>query len=376
MQKVYIEDGASSRLTEVLNELKAKTVLVVTERNAYEHSGAKEKFHAQLEPLSTGWFMDFELNPKIEDVANGVALYRELKPEVVVAIGGGSALDMGKLVAACGPQTGDLNALATGAEKLTAPVLPLIAVPTTSGTGSEATHFAVVYSGGQKYSLADDKLLPSYVLLDPELTYKLPAGPTAASGLDALCQSIESLWATGGTEESCGYAREGLALALESIAKVVQNPDAASRKAMAHAAHLAGKAINISKTTAPHAVSYGITTHFKLPHGYAVALTLGAFLKHNANIDDQNCNDPRGASYVKARMDEIVQLLGADSPAAASENFNAVLREIKAPTTLSEVGVAEKDLPMLASLVNTERLSNNPARIDQAGLEDLLRSCL
>jgi alcohol dehydrogenase class IV len=224
--------------------------------------------------------------------------------------------------------------------------------------------------------LAHPSLLPEYVLIDPQLTYTLPPRITAASGLDALSQSIESIWSVGATDESIGYASEALSFVLDHLETAVNKPTPESRMAMAKAAHLAGKAINISKTTAPHALSYAITTYYKVPHGIAVALTLDAFLDYNYRVDEFSCTDPRGVDTVRQRIDLILKLLGNGSIEPAQNRLRLIKENIGCPLNLSEVGIKKNDLLTLARQVNVERLSNNPRKIDATGLNDLLNSIL
>src|SRR5690606_25840825 len=156
----------------------------------------------------------------------------------------------------------DPRSVATGDSLVERDGPPLLAVPTTAGTGSEATHFAVVYIDGVKHSLAHPLLRPDLVILDPLLTYAMPPGLTAATGLDALSQGIEALWAVGATTKSVGYAARAVELAAGALETAVIAPDRTARRAMMEAAHASGLAIDISKTTAPHALSYAISTDF------------------------------------------------------------------------------------------------------------------
>ena len=376
-QKVIIDQGGINTLGALLDDLKAVTIFFVVDKPAYEFSGAAESLQQCFRNRKVTWFSDFELNPKLEDVARGKELFLQQKPDVVIAFGGGSALDMGKLIASCSVQQADLLELVTGKVALESESPPLIAIPTTSGTGSEATHFAVVYVGEKKYSLADKNVLPEYVLIDPGLTHSLPPDPTASSGLDALCQAIESIWSVGANKESVSYAKEALQLALDYIEQAVNAPTPEARMNMARAAYLAGKAINITKTTAPHAFSYGVTTRYGVPHGKAVALTLTSFLEFNYHVDDASCNDPRGVSSVKSRIkEEILKLLGDGSMEQAKARLDEIKKSVGSPLRLSEVGIKQEDIPELVDMVNLERLSNNPRKITKPEMEAMLKNIL
>lgn len=373
---VMIREGAIAQVDELLARLDTRRLLLVLDEPAYEYSGAADALTDRLLKYRTVHFSGFELNPKIEDAENGIALFQREAPDVVIALGGGSALDMAKLIAFGGVQEGRLLDYVIGERAPERPGPPVIAVPTTAGTGSEATHFAVVYVDGRKHSLAHPFLLPEYALIDPVLTYSLPAGVTASSGLDALCQATESIWASGATAESIEYASQALSLALENLHAAVNKPSPPVRMAMATAAHLAGKAINISKTTAPHALSYGITTRYGVPHGAAVALTVAAFLGYNHAVDEATCSDARGVVAVKQRVGRIVELLGDGSLERAKDRLGSLIESIGGSVRLRDVGVQQRDLPELARTVNVERLSNNPRTISTSALMLLLEELL
>ena len=144
---------------------------------------------------------------------------------------------------------------------------------------------------------------------------------------------------------------------------------------MCRASHLAGRAINLTKTTAPHAISYTITSQFGVPHGRAVAMTLGPILQFNSKLTGQDCNDPRGVEHVKDAIAVVARLLGQKTAADASKAFQAFVASIDCPTRLSEVGVStEVQLRQIVEQVNVERLANNPRRLSSESLENLLKS--
>ena len=161
---------------------------------------------------------------------------------------------------------------------------PLVCIPTTAGTGSEATHFAVIYVDGKKKSIASQQLLPDVVILDPQLTDNMPAYVSACSGFDALCQA--TYWSRAATPLSQLYAALTIKVLIVELPQAVNSNSRLVRDKMQMAANWAGKAINISKTTAPHAMSYVITQEFGIPHGHAVALTLGKFF----TLHEKYCN--------------------------------------------------------------------------------------
>ncbi len=261
----------------VLEGLSAERLFLVIDEPAYRASGAEAALENYFQKRSTVRFGNFELNPKLEDVQRGIDVYRNFEPDVVIALGGGTAIDLAKLIGIIAVQKGASNPqrsrdIAMGIASIEVVGKPMVAIPTTAGTGSEATHFAVVYVDGEKYSVAHPSMLPDYPVVDPKLTESLPKRITAATGLDAFCQAIESIWAVAATEESIGYAQEAARLAFNHLATAVNAPTPEARRAMSRAAHLAGKAINITKTTAPHALSYFLTSRYGVPTAWQLRL--------------------------------------------------------------------------------------------------------
>ena len=202
--------------------------------------------------------------------------------DYTICIGGGSVIDFAKLVniGLHNDQVftnfpNHINEVEKGNK--------FIAIPTTSGSGTEATHFAVLYHNLKEFSISHKFLYPDVVFLDSTLTYSINSYQTAISGIDAFCQAIESYWSINSTEESLKYSLSSLKLILKFLHKAVNNNCRISKKNMIYASYLAGKAINISKTTGAHALSYFLTTNYNIPHGQAVALTIAEWYSYNIN---------------------------------------------------------------------------------------------
>jgi alcohol dehydrogenase len=213
------------------------------------------------------------------------------------------------------------------------------------------------------------------VVLDPELTRSATASQRATSGIDALCQALESLWATAATDESRDLARRGAALVLGHIEPFVEHASSSSAAAMSLGSHLAGRAINLTKTTGPHAMSYGLTMRHGIPHGHAVALTFGAFLEVHANAGTERLQEGVDADAHRAAMAEITALLDARDGSGARRRFTDLLGRLALETRPSELGVTgREEYVRLAASVNTERLSNNPVALGQDDLVRLLAS--
>ncbi|HZX49811.1 MAG TPA: iron-containing alcohol dehydrogenase, partial [Candidatus Paceibacterota bacterium] len=182
-------------LKEILEKEKPRKVLLFAD-SAYEKSGAKEKLSPVLKSFEVEVFSDIAPNPTLEQIEKGIGACKSFGPDLVVAVGGGSVLDTAKAANLLAAQEGTPVSYIKKEKEIAKQGKPLVAIPTTAGTGAEATRFAVVYIDNIKYSFSHEFLLPRYAVIDAELTYSLPPNVTADSGMDALAQAIEAFWST------------------------------------------------------------------------------------------------------------------------------------------------------------------------------------
>ena len=373
MRPVLFGAGSIRRMKTVLDGHRASRVFLVTGRHSFEASGAQRALQPALAGRSVHRYCGFTENPKLEQVERGIDELRAQPCDAVVAVGGGTALDMGKLVNLLAMQESSPGQIVRGDAPVVRRGLPLVAVPTTAGSGSEATHFGVVYADRIKYSLASPFLLPDVAVVDPDLTMSASPRQTAVSGMDAFAQAVESYWSIHSTEASQGYARRAIQLVLGHLACAVTAPDRRHRRAMSKAAHLAGRAINITKTTAAHAVSYPLTSHYGVPHGHAVGLTLGEFLLYNSGVSDDDVADPRGAEHVREAIDDIVRLMGCESAEGGRQRIRSLMRTVGLATDLGSLGIRDENaLELVVRHANVERMVNNPRTLDAHRLGGIL----
>ncbi|MEK6950168.1 MAG: phosphonoacetaldehyde reductase [Nanoarchaeota archaeon] len=376
MPQEYFGLGSIGQLNDILSLVKPKSIFLVRGQKSYRSSGAEEKIGPFLARYPVTEFAGFSSNTKIEDVKNGLELFRERFPEgngaLIMAIGGGSVLDLAKGIALLANNPGAAEDYVTKKKRIQPRIIPFMAIPTTAGTGSEATHFAAIYVDKTKYSLAHPSVVPDYAIIDPSLTFSLPPYQTACTGLDALAQAIESYWSIHAGEESKQYAGEAIRLALAHLEKAVTDPTPRDRVGMAKAANLAGKAINLSFTTACHALSYPLTSYFGIPHGHAVALTLPEMVIYNSQITEKECNDSRGVRYVRNIMQELVVLFGVDSAEEIKRQIEQLMDHIGVERRLSPLGVASQNIAQITADFNAERGKNNPRQITREQLQQLL----
>lgn len=295
------------------------------------------------------------------------------KPRLIIAIGGGTVLDTAKLVNIVYSYSYSPHAVVTHRYS-DRPLIPAIAVPTTAGTGSEATHFAVVYKDDVKYSVADNNLVPDYVVLAAEFTMSMPRSVVAHTGFDAFAQAIESYWSINSTDESKHYSRQALDSIKKHFVESVLRGAFVSRQAMQQAAYMAGKAINIAQTTAAHAISYPMSSFFHIPHGLAVFLTLPTIFKYNQGVSTGDCADPRGVAYVNATMHELAGMI-SQAGVPADEVLRSFFSTFSISPRLSDYGITSEQniLDILDNGFNPQRMKNNPRRISRETLSFFLR---
>lgn len=360
-QEVYFGDaGATLYLKEKLGEREFKKTLFVTGKTSFSRSGA-ERFLVEAGAEIHFRFSEFESNPTCSDLLEGLSLFETVQPDCIIAIGGGSVLDMAKLINFFGVSKISPQEYLQGAiqPEPDYSLLPCIAIPTTAGTGSEATHFSVLYKDHVKYSVADVRMVPYTVILCPALTEGMSPYQTACTGMDALAQGIESYWAVGATVESREYAKKAVQLAWSHLEKAVENPDIEDREKMQEAAYWSGRAIDISKTTLCHALSYSLTSHFGYVHGHAVALLLPAVfelhLKHGIISE------------------ELLGCFGCQNGQEILDQLSAMVKRIgMIPMNTFTLG----DIALIASQVNLERMKNNPLIASRDVIHALLTAAL
>lgn len=365
MRHISIYPGAIIEVQTTLMQLNSKNIFLVTGKKSFESCGAKEKLGWLLDKHPVTHFNDFQTNPDSNDVIKGVQLFNQGKCDTIVSVGGGSVMDMAKLINYyhnTGLKTiGESNIKNENLNPVTH-----VSLPTTAGSGSEATHFAVMYIGDTKYSVAHEKLIPNVAIIDPELHYSQTPYQKAVSGVDALAQAIESFWSVQSTEESRLYSEKALELVWNNLPKVVHESDKAAHLKLAVGANLAGRAINIAKTTAPHALAYGFTKYAGLPHGHAVALGLPYFIYMHCQIVKWN-NAKYNPPKIKKIMELISAIMGSDI-SNIHDITNKYLGSIMININFQELNISKSLFRDIIKNVNQERLSNNPIDINYEGL--------
>ena len=303
-------------------------------------------------------FNGFSPNPLYEQVVEGVKAFNGNSCDMIVAVGGGSAIDVAKCIKLYCRMDSTVNYLRqtpcdTG--------IPLIAIPTTAGTGSESTRHAVIYHNGVKQSISHPSIRPDVAVLEPLLLDTLPDYQRKCAMLDALCQAVEAWWSMRATAESVEYSCQAVELIRDNWREYIFNKTPQAAEAIMQAANYSGKAIDITTTTAPHAMSYKLSALYSIPHGHAVALCMlpvwRYMRKYVENLKDED----------SARLKKIFNKITIDE-----DWFENLLVELEMAYPVSSS--YEVDIELLASSVNPERLANNPVPLDYDTIKEIYRS--
>jgi alcohol dehydrogenase class IV len=359
---ILVQRGGANNLAKVITERGGKSALIVTDPGVLS-AGLLDKVLSQFKKmgLPVQIFSDVQADPPVSVIEDAVKAAQHFNADYIVGFGGGSSMDVAKLVAL----------LASGKEKLgdvygvglaKGPRLPLILVPTTAGTGSEATTISIVtVSESEKKGVASPQLLPDVALLDAELTLGLPSHVTAATGIDAMVHAIEAFTTKRFKNPiSDCLAKEALRLLAGNIHVAVKNgSDIVARENMLLGACLAGLAFTNAPVAGVHALAYPIGTRFHVPHGLSNSLMLGPVMRFNLEV----------AHSMYADLGQIIKpgLHGSSIEQATQlVNYLAGLAgELGLPQRLGEVGISASDVEQLAAdaMLQTRLLQNSPREI-------------
>jgi len=368
-QKLY-PVGEVNKISTLVSDAFMGRIFLVRGKSSYKNSGAESFIKQYFNTDIIDSYYDFDSNPQIADLRKGVELFKKEKYQIIISIGGGSVLDMAKLISVFAHQPGDIEDYVLNHKKFNDVKTPLLAIPTTSGSGAEATHFSVLYIDKNKYSVAADSFLPNYVYVTSEFSQYADSYLTACTGVDALSQAIESVWSVNCNDESKKYAIEAINKIWNNLPQAVHQNDKSAKDQLATASYLAGKAINITKTTAPHAFSYAFTSYYNIPHGHAVALSLPFFLSYNAYVSNFDCLDTRGVDHVKNRINEILKVLNIELIDVVP-TFATFIENIGINLNISSL-IPNFEPSILIENINIERLSNNPRKVTERTISEFL----
>lgn len=359
-------------LPETFKQFNSNKALIVTDQGIVK-SGTLKKV---IDLLSIKYSIFDEINPEpeLEQVKEGIDIYRDQRCDVVLAVGGGSVLDIAKCIAALADQSGEIQEF-LGVNKLQSRNIPLIVIPTTAGTGSEVTNVAILSdtANQMKQGIVSDYLLPDVAIVSPYMSVSCPPSVTAASGVDALVHALEAYISVNHTEITDALAIQAIELIVEYLPKAYALPhNLLAREKMATASLMAGLAFGNAGVGAVHALAYPLGGKYKMPHGVSNALMLPHVIKWNA----LGCAE---------RLSKIASILKLNITSNHFTNANLLVdflhqfcAQLHIPSQLRSFGIQENDIPGLAiEAIKVERLlKNNPRMLNEMDIQAIYKQAL
>jgi alcohol dehydrogenase len=349
--------------------IKNKRIFIISGNRSYIKSGAKKKIENLLKSNEYKVFYKKNDLPEYSEFVNLVKKIHEYKPDIIIGIGGGTSIDYAKL-ASISIRIKNLkvrikkNLFSDIKKKIITIILP-----TTAGTGAEETSFATIFLNKKKYSVQHNLVKPNYYFIFPKFLKSTSKYIRASSGLDTICQSTESLLSKNSNSLSNKYAIESLKIAFKYFLLFVRKNDDKYAKQMSLASNLSGKAINISKTTGPHAISYYFSTYHGLSHGHAVSLTINSFLYFifiNKEEAITNFN-------LKNKFDILFKLTSSKNIKEFNIFLNNLIKNSNLEINFKKLKIDIKNkIKLVIKETNIERLGNSPIKLEKSDLYSII----
>ncbi len=347
-------------VTKFINDKSFKKIFLLCGKNSFVNSGAEKLFDKNIDKRDIKIFFKNSKIPNLDELIKIIKEIKIFKPDLILAIGGGAIIDYAKIANLVDDRPDLANLIINYSYPLKNKNAKLAVIPTTAGSGAEVTSNAVMYVDGIKYSFESELLIPDYFFLVPEFLISAPNNIKASSGFDAIAQALESLVSKKSNSKSIAYASKSIKISLDSFISFLNNPNFKNASEMSIASNLAGKAINISKTTAPHAASYPFTSLFNISHGHAVSLFFENFFKFNYD----NLDKSETSFDLKKRFELIFNLFDVKN----INDFNSKISTIKKKARLEDnlkilnININQSSEEIIKG-INLLRLGNNPVKL-------------
>lgn len=365
MQPVTIKfgNGIMKELYSIIKAKGLKSGLLVSDP-FFIANGLAEKIVYDSEGLFKLAFGDLDPNPTVENVDNCAKVIRDNKIKFIVALGGGSSLDCAKAAGTIALTEDSITKYHGTGIQIPLKHLPLIAIPTTSGTGSEATCVSVLTDKklGKKAPIVSDGFYPDLALIDPELTYSMPQKVTAQTGIDVLSHALEGFWSNNHQPICDALALHAAELVFKYLYKAYCEPNnIEAREKMAEASLVAGLAFSLPKTTASHACSFPLTNIYHIPHGEACGLTLDYFARINGALDN-------------GRINNFAVKLGFVDVAEMADEIHRLKEKLGLMNDLKKLNLTDENIDELIKISRHPNLYNNPVEITDGMLLEMYNS--
>ena len=352
-----------------INDPGFKKIFVLCGKKSFITSGAEIFFKELLNNKETKLFYKNSELPILEELIDIINAIKDFKPDLILAVGGGAVIDYAKIANVVDVRDDLADLIINYSYPFKKKYTKLTVIPTTAGSGAEVTSNAVIYVDGIKHSFESELLLPDNFFLIPEFLISAPKNIKASAGFDAIAQALESLVSRKSNDQSVDYASKSLRVSVNSYISFLNDPNLKNATEMSIASNLAGKAISISKTTAPHAVSYPFTSLFNISHGHAVGLFFENFFKFNfVNLDKSETSFD-----LKKRFDLIFNIFDVTNINDFNSKIKLIKKQAKLEDNLGKLNIdIKQSSEKIIKGINLLRLGNNPVKIDGNDIYDII----
>ena len=356
-------------ITKFINDKSFKKIFLLCGKKSFATSGAENFFKELLNKKETKLFYKNLELPILDELIDIINAIKDFKPDLILAVGGGAVIDYAKIANVVDVRDDLADLIVNYSYPFKKKYTKLAAIPTTAGSGAEVTSNAVIYVDGIKHSFESEILLPDNFFLIPEFLMSAPNKIKASAGFDAIAQALESLVSKKSNEQSVEYASKSLRVSINSYISFLNEPNLKNATEMSIASNLAGKAISISKTTAPHAASYPFTSLFNISHGHAVGLFFENFFKFNFD----NLNKSETSFDLKKRFDLIFNLFDVKNINDFNSKITLTKQQAKLEDNLETLNIdIKQSSEKIIKGINLLRLGNNPVKIDGKDIYNII----
>jgi len=345
-------------------------IFILCGKKSFITSGAVNLFKKLINDKEIKLFYKNSELPILEELIDIINEIKKFKPDLILGVGGGAVIDYAKMANVVDVRPDLENLIINYSYPFKKKNTKLAVIPTTAGSGAEVTSNAVIYVDGIKHSFESELLIPDNFFLIPEFLISAPNKIKASAGFDAIAQALESLISKKSNDQSVNYASKSLRVSINSYISFLNDPNIKNATEMSIASNLAGKAINISKTTAPHAVSYPFTSLFNISHGHAVGLFFERFFKFNYD----NLDKSETSFDLKQRFELIFNLFNVKNINDFNSKIILIKKRAKLEDNLEILNInVKKSSEKIIKGINLLRLGNNPVKINE---KDILKNIL
>lgn len=356
------------KIQKKLQTYNRKKLLIIIGKKSFKKSGAYNliKF---IKAAELKFYIKKSNIPEIKELKKIIKLIKKFKPKHIFSVGGGAVIDLAKSANFLWKVKNLESSIKKSNYKKQKKYCDLVAIPTTAGSGAEVTSNSVIYIKKKKYSVENKNIKPNKFLLYPKLVLNNKYSLKSSSGFDAIAQAVESLISVRSNEKSVKYSIQSLEYSLKNYLKYLKKPNLDNSKKMQLAAYFSGKAIDLTKTTAPHALSYPFTAYFGISHGHAVSLTFSEFIKYNF----ENIHKSSTKFSLANRLKILLKLTETQNLDELIKFFNVIKKKANLEDDFQKLNInIKKNLNLIMKDINLLRLKNNPVELDYNCVKEIL----